>query len=75
MNSIRPVAVGQWIPWQTVANEIEAVRAKGFEPYEVCVHDGGGDTVQLWHRGDLGPGPPPRLHALASPDGGQWRPD
>jgi hypothetical protein len=42
-----PVAVGQWIPWQTVANEVEAVRTKGFEPYEVCVHDGGGDTVQL----------------------------
>jgi hypothetical protein len=46
-DSVWPVALGQWIPWQTVAKEVERVRAKEFEPDEVCVHDGGGVTVQL----------------------------
>jgi hypothetical protein len=46
-DSVWPVAVGHWIPWETVANPVGRVRAKGFEPYEVCMHDGGGDTVEL----------------------------
>ena len=38
---IWPLKVGGAIPWQEFETAVETARARGYEPYEVLLHDGG----------------------------------